>query len=143
MSSFGFTDQLVATLLGRMPDDISRDPRVYFAAERTFLAWIRTGIALMGFGFVVARFGLFLREIANDGRNSSMPALGFSLWIGIALVVIGVFVNIAAVIRQGRLIQQLKRGEWTIQKQSQVGVGISLTLASVGIAMAIYLSVMR
>jgi putative membrane protein len=32
----------------------------YLAAERTFLAWIRTGLALMGFGFVVARFGLFL-----------------------------------------------------------------------------------
>ena len=40
------------------------DPRVRFAAERTLLAWMRTGLALMGFGFVVARFGLFLREIA-------------------------------------------------------------------------------
>ena len=37
-------------------------PSDYLAAERTFLAWIRTGLALMGFGFVVARFGLFLRE---------------------------------------------------------------------------------
>ena len=51
----------------RMEDDQPRaltsepDPRVFFAAERTFLAWIRTGLALMGFGFVVARFGLFLR----------------------------------------------------------------------------------
>ena len=45
------------------------DPRVYFAAERTLLAWVRTGLALMGFGFVVARFGLFLRELAavRDG----------------------------------------------------------------------------
>jgi putative membrane protein len=41
--------------------DSSTDPRFYMAAERTFLAWIRTGIAFMGFGFVVARFGLFLR----------------------------------------------------------------------------------
>ena len=44
------------------------DPRVRFAAERTLLAWIRTGLALMGFGFVVARFGLFLREIAAASR---------------------------------------------------------------------------
>jgi uncharacterized membrane protein YidH (DUF202 family) len=39
--------------------DSPTDPRIYMAAERTFLAWIRTGIAFMGFGFVVARFGLF------------------------------------------------------------------------------------
>ncbi|HET6326866.1 MAG TPA: DUF202 domain-containing protein [Planctomycetaceae bacterium] len=42
------------------------DPRVYFAAERTLLAWVRTGLAMMGFGFVVARFGLFLRELASE-----------------------------------------------------------------------------
>lgn len=42
---------------------MERDPRVYFAAEPTFLAWIRTGLALMGVGFAVARFGLFLRGL--------------------------------------------------------------------------------
>ena len=47
---------------GLVSDRNEPDPRVYFAAQRTFLAWIRTGLALMGFGFVVARFGLFLRE---------------------------------------------------------------------------------
>ncbi len=47
------------------------DPRVYFAAERTLLAWIRTGITIMAFGFVVARFGLFLRLLrAEDGQRS-------------------------------------------------------------------------
>jgi putative membrane protein len=40
------------------------DLRTYFAAEQTTLAWVRTGLAMMGFGFVVARFGLFLRELA-------------------------------------------------------------------------------
>ncbi len=48
----------------RERDLYTDDPRVSLAAERTFLAWIRTGLALMGFGFVVARFGLFLRECA-------------------------------------------------------------------------------
>ncbi len=126
-----------------MPDNSSKDPRVYFAAERTFLAWIRTGIALMGFGFVVARFGLFLREIqiSQHERLQSSPRL--SLWIGVALVLMGVFVNLSAMLRQGRLIEQLKRGEWDIQHQSRIGIGISVTLACLGVGMAIYLIVMR
>ena len=51
------------------------DPRVYFAAERTLLAWIRTGMTIMAFGFVVARFGLFLRLLrAEERRRRSRPA---------------------------------------------------------------------
>lgn len=46
------------------------DPRVFFAAERTLLAWTRTGIALMGFGFVIERFGLFLHMfLAIEGKG--------------------------------------------------------------------------
>ena len=126
-----------------MPDDSQKDPRVYFAAERTFLAWIRTGVALMGFGFVVARFGLFLRELQASRQGQLPHSPGLSLWIGIALVLIGVFVNVAATVRQGRLIEQLKRGEWDIQHQSRVGIAISVTLACVGVVMAIYLLVFR
>ncbi len=73
---------------------MSEDPRVYLAAERTLLAWIRTGLALMGFGFVVARFGLFLREVAAVA-DAKPPALSawMSVWIGTALVLFGVAVT--------------------------------------------------
>jgi putative membrane protein len=65
------------------------DPRVYFAAERTLLAWLRTGLTIMAFGFVVARFGLFLRLLrAEDGEP--IPTGGFSPYLGAALVLIGV-----------------------------------------------------
>jgi putative membrane protein len=56
----------------------------YLAAERTLLAWIRTGLALMGFGFVVARFGLFLKELQVAQRISSAQSYGLSLWFGTA-----------------------------------------------------------
>jgi putative membrane protein len=65
------------------------DPRVYFAAERTLLAWIRTGMTIMAFGFVVARFGLFLRLLRLE-TGQPMPRGGFSPYLGAMLVVIGV-----------------------------------------------------
>jgi uncharacterized membrane protein YidH (DUF202 family) len=65
------------------------DPRVYFAAERTLLAWLRTGMTIMAFGFVVARFGLFLRLLrAEEGQP--IPSGGASPYVGAALVLIGV-----------------------------------------------------
>ena len=73
-----------------MEKPAEQDPRVYFAAERTFLAWIRTGLGLMGVGFAVSRFGLFLRELSA----SHLPAqtTGLSLWSGVMLVALGVVV---------------------------------------------------
>ena len=65
------------------------------AEERTLLAWVRTGVALMGFGFVVARFGLFLREIAVM-HPGPQPRSGLSVWFGSGLVVVGVGVNAIA-----------------------------------------------
>jgi uncharacterized membrane protein YidH (DUF202 family) len=57
-----------------MTDRPPSGPSDYLAAERTFLAWIRTGLALMGFGFVVARFGLFLQAL------QSASTLEFEQW---------------------------------------------------------------
>ena len=66
----------------------------YLAAERTLLAWIRTGLALMGFGFVVARFGLFLQELKTSGNAPSAHPYGVSVWFGTALIAAGVLVNL-------------------------------------------------
>jgi putative membrane protein len=77
-------------------DDRGADPRIYMAAERTFLAWIRTGIALMAFGFVVARFGVFLREIALPGAAGGVgPGSELSLYVGLGLIGVGVVVCVA------------------------------------------------
>jgi putative membrane protein len=68
--------------------ELPADPRVYFAAERTMLAWLRTGITIMAFGFVIARFGLFLRLVQAQG--SAVPGHGISPYLGSALVLLGV-----------------------------------------------------
>ena len=66
------------------------DPRVYFAAERTLLAWVRTGLTVMGLGFVVAHFGLFLSVIrqAKAGETVSSSQHGSTV-IGVALIILG------------------------------------------------------
>jgi putative membrane protein len=115
-----------------------QDPRVYFAAERTFLAWIRTGLALMGFGFVVARFGLFLRELQAGDLRLQSHATGISLWLGIALVVLGVAVHVSAAVGHISLTRRLREGAWQAGRTSILGLTVALLLAGVGLAMAIY-----
>lgn len=86
------------------------DPRVYFAAERTFLAWLRTGITIMAFGFVVARFGLVVRLLRAQ-VSDPMPASGVSPYIGAVLVVLGAVATGAGTRRYQEFCRRLGRGE--------------------------------
>jgi putative membrane protein len=113
------------------------DPRVHFAAERTFLAWIRTGLSLMGFGFVVARFGLFLKEMS--GHAPGVKTYGFSLWAGSAMVLLGAMMNLAAVARHLEVIGRLNRGESIVSRPSPIGIAVGILLGLVGIAMVVFL----
>jgi putative membrane protein len=114
------------------------DLRDYLAEERTFLAWIRTGIALMGFGLVVAHFELFADEPHITQRGSDVHPHGPSLWLGTALVAIGVAVNLFSAWRYTRLVSELSRGEFVHRSLSKQGVFVALFLALLGIAMTIY-----
>src|SRR5215470_12785295 len=109
------------------------------AAERTFLAWIRTGLALMGFGFVVARFGLFLKQLELIQHEGPKPSYGLSLWFGTALIVVGVFTNLLSSWHHYRLMQELNRRGTPPTRPSTQAILIALFLALVGIGMAIYL----
>lgn len=125
-----------------MPTDVPVAPadsrfRDHAANERTMLAWIRTGIALMAFGFAIARFGLFLREVAQAGAHvTAVRGLG-SAWFGVVLVVLGLLTNAAAVVRYAsvrRAIEERRSGAPSPMLAYAVGlasVAVALVMASV------------
>jgi putative membrane protein len=86
------------------------DPRVYFAAERTFLAWLRTGITVMAFGFVVARFGLFLRLLRAQA-GEAVAGSGLSPYLGAVLVVLGAIATGAGTRRYHKFCRRLGQSE--------------------------------
>lgn len=102
--------------------------REHQANERTFLAWLRTSIALIGFGFAIARFGLFLRQLeqasetANQPINQAItPAILDSQTLGIGLVTFGILAIILAAWRYNQVFWQIERGAY---KPSRLAIWI-------------------
>lgn len=114
--------------------------RIHQANERTMLAWIRTGIALMAFGFAISRFGLFLRQLAAAG-SVALPApqgLGSS-WLGAALVAMGMVANLLAMVRYGRVYHAIERGEVGAPSSTLVYV-VGTAVVLLGLAMTVLLA---
>ena len=118
------------------------DPRVYFAAERTLLAWIRTGITVIGLGFVVARFGLFLAAAAAFAPVHPMPASHWhSNTIGIVLVLIGAFAIFGGVRNHQHYIHGLPPEDRPMPAMPWLAVLVALAIGVMGILLAVYLAV--
>jgi len=117
-----------------MTDD--HDPRVYFAAERTLLAWIRTGLATIGLGFVVARFGLFLRLVRPGPEAPSH--LGSTL-IGVGLVALGSIAMGVAAWQHNAYCRQLPPGDLPRPYFMRWSVWFAVMIAAIGVALAVYL----
>jgi putative membrane protein len=124
------------TRIGSQP---GADVRDHLAEERMFLAWIRTGFALMTFGFVVARFGLFLAEIHLSRGGAAVSSDRFSLWYGTAFIAAGVAMNLFSTLRHLRVVGELNRVQFADRGPSYLAIILALFLALVGIAMALYL----
>lgn len=118
-----------------MPDPVT-DANLLLAAERTMLAWIRTGIAMIGFGFVVARFGLFLRTL----EPATTRPHGLSLFFGAALTLAGAVATAYGAVLYRRRLTALERGETLHPHDARSAALLGFAVAVVGIALATYLA---
>ena len=85
----------------------------HLANERTFLAWVRTSIGIMAFGFVVVKFSLFLKQISLIlGKGNVIQNGGYSAVVGIVLVAVGTLTSILSYLRYRQSEKQINRGSY-------------------------------
>jgi len=112
--------------------------RVHMANERTFLAWIRTSVAVMAFGFVVEKFSLFVKQMAYYmGKEASPPPPGYSSVIGILLVGLGMLMGVLAFIRYKKAERQIDEDMYAPSPVLSVLLAISVIV--VGMFLVLYL----
>jgi putative membrane protein len=117
------------------------------ANERTFLAWIRTSIGIMAFGFVVERFAIFVRQVsyflgrtpqAGEPPAQAYQSTGYSSVLGVVLIGLGALMGLLAFVRYKKVEKQID--EDTYQASLILDVLVTLTVVSVGIFLVIYLN---
>jgi putative membrane protein len=113
------------------------DPRVFFAAVQALLAWQRSSLALMAFGFVIERFSLFLTLLRLAPESS--PHHLFSLIGGVALILLGAAVAIASTVAFRRFVRELPKQDIPSGSWVWLGSIINLIVALVGIVLASFL----
>lgn len=116
---------------------ISKRVTDHLANERTFLAWLRTGLSTIAFGFVVERFGLLLRELGLKNEYSSIIPVHFSSFFGISLTLLGVLMMVVALLSFLRVRRSIDEEQF----HPHAGFAILLTILAslIGMLLAVYL----
>jgi putative membrane protein len=115
--------------------DLARD---HLANERTFLAWVRTGVAVVVFGFAIGRFAIAVRQwMQLEGQGHVVPTSGLSVWFRTAAIIAGVLVCLAGLVRYRRTREQIDSGNF--QPAGFIIDIVAIVTAIFGLALAAYL----
>ena len=108
------------------------NPSDHLANERTFLAWVRTSIALMGFGFVIVKFALFIRQVSIAlGNRVMLPSKGYSAIIGVIMVALGAIMASLAFFRYQNVEKQLNADSYFPSKLLSILLTVSILIGSI------------
>jgi putative membrane protein len=117
------------------------DPRVFFAAERTLLAWLRTGLTVMALGFVIARFGLFLQYVAPASAARPHAWSSLSAMLGIAFVLAGALASLLATLQHRRFVATLPLADLPSSYPGHFAAAFGFFMSCAGLVLAVYLGV--
>jgi putative membrane protein len=96
---------------------VDKQATEFLANERTFLAWIRTSVSILSLGFVIAKFRIWLQDLAKAGSGSTPPAkLGESFQIGIGMMALGGLLTVLAAWRYHVVNRQIEEGKVTADR---------------------------
>lgn len=113
------------------------DPRVFFAAERTALAWNRTALTLMAFGFAIERFGLFMTMLIE--KSSINAHAGPSFWFGLVFIALGGFFSFAAAKQYKAILTTLKPVEIPAEANPKLAWALNVMMSGLAFLMLGYL----
>jgi putative membrane protein len=111
----------------------------HLANERTFLAWIRTALAIMAFGFAVERIGLALRELGPNPSYTPASSIHYSTLVGVVLVLLGVIVLIFALTNFLTIRSAIEKKDF--HPQANFSIILTVLAGMVGLILAVYLIV--
>jgi putative membrane protein len=114
-----------------------RNYNEHAANERTFLAWVRTSVAITAFGFLIERFDLFLRVALRTPMPIQQPQLGAVA--GLVLIGVGVLMVILSALRFIKTAREIDRDELVGGTGSRLDVALAGLLTFLGIALFFYL----
>ena len=127
-----------------MPDKDPPKPNCvdHLANERTFLAWVRTGVGIMAFGFVVEKFTFFMRQLtyyfSKEGTTTlPLPHSGYSSIFGILLVAFGAIMGLLAYVKYKKDEAHINKN--TFKPSSLLALLLTVAICVIGIFLAIYL----